>query len=703
MIRSASSRTTPDAARPAAEGTDRRVLIMVVIGSLLPLLVYVLINLALTYREQQRATAAATLTRAAHIMEAIDARLDTTAATLRAVTTMRSIRDKDWSRAYGRAFRLARLDPDWRSVTLIDLETGTEIFDLRRPLDAARPIDLRALAAVPLRTGRPSFSGVVRGPDGRFEIDAFLAVAAPSRPRYLVKVALDPMLAQRILLELAPRDGASAVIDRHSRFIARTLAWQQRLGSPATRYAQNAVARQRSGFYRGVTFEGFANYTGYVTSPRTGWSAHVAVSATLIDDAHRGSRLSALLAAAVSILIALAIAFTTIRTMRQRRATRLRLQQAERLETVGQLTGGVAHDFNNMLAIVIASLDMAQRRLADGHTDIGRYIRNAMDGAQRAADLTGRLLAFSRRQPLAPSLLDVNALIEGMRELLRSALTENIEIVFDLAAEMWPTFADAGQVENALVNLAVNARDAMPDGGRLTIATACRTIGRDIHQLAPGDYVVVSVTDDGAGMLPDVLARAFEPFYTTKEIGRGTGLGLSQIHGFATQSGGTVTLRSALGAGTTVAIYLPRAARDVLEPARAMPRAAGPSQASGPGSELVLLVEDDDRVRQVNEEALLALGYRVIAARRADEACRILAGRTDIGLVLSDIVMPGMSGRDLADHVRHAYPHVPVLLVSGYDQQQGGNDVDLLRKPFSLDQLARRIRHLLDGGHRPGS
>ena len=543
-----------------------RTVLALVAALLLPLSIYALITIGTSYRDDRRAVEVATLSRSQKIADAVDARLLNTAAMMRVLATVRSIRARNWQEAYERAREIAALDPDWRSVALIDLDRGLRLFDLREP--AARPAPLNASVDRALadrsRTG-PTFSGIVKGPTGSPELEAYLAIGAGRKPQYLLRVTLDPIMVQRILMRLAPRDGTSAVVDPRGLFIARTKAWPQRLGTPATVYLRRASAAGRSGFYKSITWEGFVSYTAFTTLPDGNWTTHVAVSSSLIDSPQYGWRLSSILAALASLALAALLVFLIIRLIATRQASELRTAQAERLEAVGQLAGGVAHDFNNMLAIVLGNLELSKRRLSNGNTDVTSYIDNAMDGAHRAADLTRRLLAFSRRQPLTPAPVDANALIDAMRELLRHTLAGNIQIETGLAADLWPTFVDSGQLENALVNLAVNARDAMPDGGMITISTA----NRPARDGAPTDRIEITVTDTGSGMPPAVAARAFEPFFTTKELGRGTGLGLSQIHSFATQSGGTATIDSIVGQGTSVTILLPRHDPSMAEPVAA--------------------------------------------------------------------------------------------------------------------------------------
>ncbi|MBO9622205.1 MAG: PAS domain-containing protein [Sphingomonas sp.] len=381
--------------------------------------------------------------------------------------------------------------------------------------------------------------------------------------------------------------------------------------------------------------------------------------------------------------------------------TEEQLRQAQKMEAVGQLTGGIAHDFNNMLAVVIGALDLLERRIAQGRTDVDRYVTAARDGATRAAALTQRLLAFSRQQPLAPLPVDANAMIEGMIELLVRTLGEAVTVETRLRAGLWIVMADPNQLENAVLNLSVNARDAMPDGGTLVIESANRVVAPDRARalgIEPGDYVELTVSDSGSGMSPEVAARAFDPFFTTKGVGQGTGLGLSQVFGFVRQSGGTVRIDTAAGRGTTVRLYLP-ARHDAVPAATAAPAGAEVPRAH-PG-ETVLVVEDEERVRAFSIEALRELGYAVADARDGREALRMIDRGQQVSLLFTDVVMPEMTGHELAKQARARLPELKVLLTSGYSPEVAGTEEAILTKPFSLEDLAQRVRATLDGpgGH----
>ncbi|WP_313809000.1 CHASE3 domain-containing protein [Sphingobium sp.] len=388
-----------------------------------------------------------------------------------------------------------------------------------------------------------------------------------------------------------------------------------------------------------------------------------------------------------------------------RETAEAQLRQMQKMESMGQLTGGIAHDFNNMLAIVIGSLDIARRRLTpDIDPRIARCIDNATDGAQRAAQLTARLLAFSRQQPLDPQPTDVNKLVGGMSELLRRTIGESIRVETVLAGGLWRASIDASQLEAAIINLCVNSRDAMPTGGRLTIETANAHLD-DAYVAAQGDvaagqYVMVSVTDSGTGMPPDVVERAFDPFFTTKGVGKGTGLGLSQVFGFIKQSRGHVKIYSEPGEGTVIKIYLPRhygpeaVAGAVLTAPTDLPRAKA--------EEIILVVEDEERVRHMSVDSLRELGYTIVQASDGEQALEMLTIQPRIDMLFTDIVMPGINGRMLADRARESHPGLKVLYTTGYTRNaivhNGMLDpgVSFLAKPFTLDQLAAKIRQVLD-------
>jgi PAS domain S-box-containing protein len=379
------------------------------------------------------------------------------------------------------------------------------------------------------------------------------------------------------------------------------------------------------------------------------------------------------------------------------------LLQSRKMEAVGQLTGGIAHDFNNLLTGIVGSLDLLQTRLNQGRTDnFGRYINAAMTSANRAAALTHRLLAFARRQPLIPKSVDANQLVVSLEDLLRRTIGETIDLVIVAADGLWSTLCDPNQLESALLNLGINARDAMPDGGKLTIATSnvrLDGVTADTPALAPGDYIRIDVTDNGTGMSAEVAARAFDPFFTTKPIGQGTGLGLSMIYGFARQSNGHATIDSKPGQGTSVRLYLPRHSGDAAMEQASAVRAAEHA-ATG---ETVLVVEDEPVVRAVILEMLGEQGYRTLEASDGPSGLRILRGDERIDLLVTDVGLPGMNGRQLADQARETRPGLKILFITGYAESaviangflQPG--MEMITKPFDLDNLSQRIRSMVSG------
>jgi CheY-like chemotaxis protein len=373
---------------------------------------------------------------------------------------------------------------------------------------------------------------------------------------------------------------------------------------------------------------------------------------------------------------------------------------------VGQLTGGIAHDFNNLLAAIGGSLEMIQARVAQGRMDVvDRYIAAGQNAVRRAAALTHRLLAFSRRQTLDPRPTNVNRLIAGMEEMIRRTVGPSIQIEVVGAGGLWSTLVDPNQLDNALLNLCLNARDAMPDGGRLTIETANKWLDERAakeRELSPGQYVSLCVTDTGTGMAPAVIAHAFEPFYTTKPFGQGTGLGLSMIYGFARQSGGQIRIYSELGKGTTMCLYLPRHDRNAEEDEASVVSAEAKPAGDG---EVVLVIDDEPTIRMLISEVLEEHGYAVVEASDGPSAMRILRSDVRIDLLITDVGLPnGMNGRQIADAARQGRPGLKVLFITGYAENAvvGNGHLDkgmqVIAKPFEIDALARKIREIVEDG-----
>ena len=394
--------------------------------------------------------------------------------------------------------------------------------------------------------------------------------------------------------------------------------------------------------------------------------------------------------------------FTVLaRDIGERQLSEEKLRRSQRMETVGHLTGGVAHDFNNLLTVLVGNLDLLEDHIAqDAEAEILRA--SAMKAAERGADLTQRLLAFSRKQVLNPKPVDINALLTGSVEIMRRTLGEDIDIEVKVSPGLWKAVVDAGQLENAMLNLTLNARDAMPRGGRLTIETRNIDLDKDYararEEVTAGAYVMIAVSDDGVGMPPEVVERAFEPFFTTKEVGTGSGLGLSMVYGFAKQSGGHLAIYSEVGEGTTVKLFLPKAA----DGAKATAARRRDSTSPG-GGETILVVEDDADVRAVIVAGLRSLGYTVHEAGYGQQALDVLDDAYRFDLLITDVVLPGdMHGRDVAREVARLMPGIKVLYMSGYAENsiihQGRLDpgVRLLMKPYRQEALAQAVRDALD-------
>ncbi|KPX24422.1 Sensory box sensor histidine kinase/response regulator [Pseudomonas amygdali pv. dendropanacis] len=380
-----------------------------------------------------------------------------------------------------------------------------------------------------------------------------------------------------------------------------------------------------------------------------------------------------------------------------------KLRQSQKMEAVGQLTGGLAHDFNNLLAGISGALELMSTRIAQGRwNDVDKYIVTAQGAAKRAAALTHRLLAFSRRQTLDPQPTDVNRLMKGMTDLIQRTVGPSIVVETIGTIGLWPTLVDASQLENALLNLCINARDAMPDGGRITIEANNQWIEGDVarmHDMPEGHYLSLCVTDTGTGMTPDVIAKAFDPFFTTKPIGQGTGLGLSMIYGFANQSGGRVRIQSQVGKGTSISLYLPRydgtATRDESDVHQA------PFEFTQSG-ETILIVDDEPTVRMLLTDALGDLGYTLIEAADSLAGLKLLRSDVHIDLLITDVGLPGgMNGRQMADAGREVRPHLKTLFITGYAEnaaigdEQLGPGMRVLTKPFAIDALAARVQELM--------
>ncbi|HYG26808.1 MAG TPA: ATP-binding protein [Caulobacteraceae bacterium] len=472
----------------------------------------------------------------------------------------------------------------------------------------------------------------------------------------------------------------------------------------------------RTGEVLGGLFFGHAEANIFTERSERGLSGLAAEAAIAIDNARLTRAVQVELAERTRAEEALRALNSTLEEQVAERTAQLEakeaaLRQSQKMEAVGQLTGGIAHDFNNLLQIIIGNLDTLQRNLGADSVRLQRAAGHAMTGARRAATLTQRLLAFSRRQPLDPKPTDANTLVRNISDLIHRTIGETIHVETVLGAGLWKVDVDGAELEAALLNLSVNGRDAMPEGGRLTIETANTHIDEAYAathaEVLPGQYVVLSVSDTGVGMDAATMSQAFEPFFTTKVVGKGTGLGLSQVYGFVKQSGGHVKIYSEVGHGTTVKIYLPRLVAETPAPDLEDPALVP----EGNEEETILVLEDDDDVRTYSVEALRDLGYRVLEAHDGPSALRLLERQARVDLLFTDVVLPGgMTGAVVAAAAKELRPDLKVLFTTGYARNaiihHGRLDrgVQLLTKPFAAADLAARVRDVLDNvGERPAS
>jgi signal transduction histidine kinase len=486
----------------------------------------------------------------------------------------------------------------------------------------------------------------------------------------------------------------------------------------ATAFVEQLKARPGRGIYEASSaVDGTVRIAAYQQLPNYPVYVTVTLARSEIVRAWRENFLSHMVFGVPATLMLMLLGLLAIRRARSesealgqlRAEIRLResaegqLRQSQKMEAVGRLTGGVAHDFNNLLTIVLGNLDMLRRRLQDADPRIVQPIENARTGATRAATLTQRLLAFSRQQPLAPASVDINKLVARMSDMLRRTLGETISVETVLAGGLWRAHVDSNQLESALLNLAVNARDAMPGGGSLTIETANAhlddTYASARADVKAGQYVMLAVADTGSGMPPEVIAKAFDPFFTTKAVGQGTGLGLSQVYGFVKQSNGHVAIYSEVNHGTVVKLYLPKLTRSADEEAGEPTRG---DIVTSPGEGTILVVEDDDMVRQVSVDALEEAGYTVLHAEDARRGLMLLKAHPEIRLLFTDVVLTGgMNGRQLADEAMKIRPDLKVLFTTGYTHNaivhHGRLDegISFIGKPFSAAALAAKVKTVL--------
>jgi len=731
---------------------------LLVIASVVPLLVFSLADQYLRYREAVAATRQHALELAHGAAVMVEDELRVRIAALQVLAISRALQELDLTTFRAEAEQVVAEQFSGSNILL--LRPDDQVL-LNTRLPPSEPLPTRPASESThevFATGRPAVSNLYQGIRQRFVVAIDVPVKrGDGNVAYVL--SLNPRLddfAEVIRQQQLPGPWVVTVTDRKGVIVARMPHADEFIGQPIGPRSFELIAARAEGSFEGVSLDGVPLFGGVGRSARFGWTVAIGVPRSeligpAVDGALRtlGAGLGLF---AVSIALALIIArqitrpITTLRRLasgaeapmplaaprtglreadevalalraaeegrrRSREAERRaqaaltaseeQLRQSQKMEAVGQLTGGLAHDFNNLLLVIIGSLDLLLES-REGGDEVQQLAQEAHTAAQRGADLIRSLLAFARRQQLRPRRVDINALVSDLNRLLSRTLGERIEIGLELAPDLWPVVVDQAQLEAALTNLATNARDAMPRGGRLTIATANRQLDQDYAsqhiEVTPGDYVMIEVSDTGAGMSPIVMARIFDPFFSTKPRGEGTGLGLSMVFGFMKQSGGHINVYSEKGVGTTFRVYLPRDRRTFDGEARPA-EAADVPRSSG---ETVLVVEDNAMIARLVAMQLSSLGYQVRQAPNAAAALDILKAGERIDLVFADVVMPGqLDGYDLAEEVRAAWPEIKVVLTSGFPGSNHGRlssgDMPLLTKPYHRDALARMVRDVLDG------
>jgi signal transduction histidine kinase len=674
----------------------RRSLITLGVAATLPTVVFIAVGTFYFLRAERARIETDTLSRSEMATLLVDARLRRDLAALGVLTSSVDLAKGNLREFYSRVQRVMSANPAWRTIVVIDAQNGQQLFDLREPFGAPVPIpETHASALQEVRQRLSAIPGSVTPPP-----EALAWVYAPmlrdGEVRYLLGAGITPQVFQELLTAVAAPGSTAAIVDRDGTFVARTVNFDDRVGTPATEFVLNAIAAGDQGIYPGRTWEGLKNYTAFHTSPWSEWSAHLAVASRRIDTPTVWSFIAAAFAALIALVLGGTLVLLVLRDMAERRRAEETLRQSQKMEAVGQLTGGIAHDFNNLLTAVIGNLDMIRTRVQDNER-LRRFADNALEASRRGAKLASQLLAFSRSQRMSVGPVDLQQLFNGINSLLKQSVGPSIEVVTTLDPDARMVLSDANQLELALLNLAVNARDAMPSGGKLIIS-ARRASVVDKH-LPKRDYVQLCVTDTGVGMTDEVRTRAIEPFFTTKPVGQGTGLGLSQVYAVARESSGALDIESEINHGTSVRLILPLAA-----PGSDTPPAPAPTPemaleepvAAAPAS--VLVVDDDWLVRSFMVESLRSLGYEVRDAQDGADAL-ILLDSQRFDLLLADFAMPGLNGAELGKAAQLKQPGLPVLIVSGYADsaavEAALGSARQLRKPFDMAELGTAVAALL--------
>ena len=675
----------------------RRSLISLGIAATLPTIAFAAVGFFYFFRAESTRVEDETLARSASIVALTDAALQAETRVLGVLATSVYFDSFAWTDFQARIQRLLAANPLWLSVYVYDPREEALLIDGRFPYSGPKRSALPGTeTTLSLASATaPVIGGVTRDPEPVIHI--YVPVLRDAHPRFWLIAAIRTASFQQILSSRIETGTIAAIVDRDGNFIARTRDYANRVGTPATQYVRNAIHKFSHGVYQGTTWEGVRNYTAFETSPLSGWSAHVAMASALIDRPNTLALATAGLASLGAIALAAVLITLVLRDMAERRRAEEALRQSQKMEAIGQLTGGIAHDFNNLLTAIIGNLDMIRSRA--GNERLQRLSDNALEAARRGAKLTSQLLAFSRSQRMQLVTVDLDALLNGMSALLHQSLGTTVTARINIDANARFVVSDPNQLELALLNLAVNARDAMPEGGTFAITTlpANEAELRDLPRRA---YVEICVRDTGTGMSEEVRARAMEPFFTTKQVGHGTGLGLSQVYGVARESGGTLFLESEPGKGTKVRIILPAAGTNSAHPATIRVGTNTPTiPAPQIASEIrILLVDDDKQVRRFVGESLRHLKYQVVDVSNGQDALARLR-ESHFDLLVVDFAMPGMNGAEVARAAKEMQPSLKVLIVSGYADSAAIEallgDTPLLRKPFDVHALSVAVAEIL--------
>jgi signal transduction histidine kinase/ActR/RegA family two-component response regulator len=674
---------------PGTADARRRSLWLIVSAALVPLVLFVIFQAGFTAQEQRRTTEARASAKAEQLIAAADGEVARIATILQVLATTRAVREGDWPRLSARFGELASFNTDMKGLE-VRRRNETGPF-LRAGIRADRVTRIADGSA----SSRPLFVGYARGA-GCLCLMFEQTTSDRNGTPYVITLLTDSTVFLRLLPPTGKQFEVSAFNGPRARFIARTIGNEQRFGMIGSRYLQHAVFSGRmTGIYRGVTLEGFDNYTAFARSSRTGWTAHVAMNSNYIDEPSRQFIASLAVAGLLSLLLAGLLIRFAIRQLNASRRMAERLQQAQKLEALGQLTGGIAHDFNNLLTPIVGALDLLSRR--ETVDERGRRLAaGALASAERAAKLTGQLLTFSRRQQLQIAPVDVAALAGDLAALVERAFGNDHHFKVILDPRVQCVSSDVNQLELALLNLALNARDASPPGATISLSIAPDE--DDTGSASPD--VLFRMTDPGVGMDEETKRRALEPFFTTKPMGRGTGLGLAQVLGVAEQSGGAISIDSSPGSGTVVSLRLPGCAAPLSEAAKPVP--SGLSDESR--SLRLLVIDDDAAVRATTARMLEAAGHSVDSVTQGTTALAALEAEA-FDLLIVDFAMPGMNGAELLRRARDIRPDVKALVISGFSDTEAlaasGVAAPILAKPFSSEKLLDAVARAANGPSEP--